>query len=102
MKLDAMTLGAVGFAAFAAWFTLKQQTPKTAAQTAADMAFGQARNQRNEVGAATWQNTFSVNEIFDSKGLPFQNDWRYYTDGTSISPEGKYYKDGALVWSPAA
>ena len=55
MKIDAMTLGAVGFAAFAAWYTLKPK-PQTSAQTAADIAFGQAKAQRQEVGASLWQN----------------------------------------------
>lgn len=101
MKLDAMTLGAVGFAAFAAYMTLKPKTPVSAAQNASDIAFGQARAQRDQVGAATWQNTYNVNEIFSSAGLPFENDWRYYNDGTSIGPDGKYYQNGKLVWSPA-
>ena len=56
MKIDAMTLGAVGFAAFAAWYTLKPKA-QTSAATAADIAFGQAKAQRQEVGASTWQNS---------------------------------------------
>ena len=55
MKIDAMTLGAVGFAAFAAFYVLKPK-PATAAQTAADIAFGQAKAQRQDVGANAWQN----------------------------------------------
>ena len=55
MKIDAMTLGAVGFAAFAAWYTLKPKA-KTPAQTAADIAFGAAKAQRQDVGASLWQN----------------------------------------------
>lgn len=56
MKIDAMTLGAVGFAAFAAWYTLKPKPPVPAAQTAADIAFGAAKAQRQDVGANIWQN----------------------------------------------
>jgi hypothetical protein len=26
--------------------------------------------------------------------------WRYFTDGTAISPLGEYYYEGQLVWSP--
>ena len=57
MKIDAMTLGAVGFAAFAAYQTLKPATRASAAKSAADVAFGQAQAQRREVGAAVYQNS---------------------------------------------
>jgi hypothetical protein len=26
--------------------------------------------------------------------------WKYYSDGTAVSPDGKYYSNGQLVWSP--
>ena len=26
--------------------------------------------------------------------------WKYYDNGTAISPDGKYYYQGDLVWSP--
>jgi len=26
--------------------------------------------------------------------------WSYFTDGTSIGPDGTYFKNGAKVWSP--
>lgn len=26
--------------------------------------------------------------------------WQYFTDGTAISPDGAYYQDGDLIWSP--
>lgn len=55
IKLDAMTVGAVGFAAFAAWYALKAK-PAGAAQSASDVAFGRAAAQRREVGNSTWQN----------------------------------------------
>lgn len=28
------------------------------------------------------------------------NGWQYFTDGTAISPDGTYYKDGVAVWWP--
>lgn len=31
-------------------------------------------------------------------GQRYANGWRYFSDGTSISPEGDYYKNGALIW----
>lgn len=27
--------------------------------------------------------------------------WKYYTDGTAIGPDGKYYYKGELAWSPS-
>jgi hypothetical protein len=61
MKIDAMTLGAVGFAAFAAWYTLKPKPQVTAAQTASDYVFGAAKAQREDVGANIWQNEYPLN-----------------------------------------
>ncbi|GAC1611097.1 MAG: hypothetical protein NVS3B3_21480 [Aquirhabdus sp.] len=29
-----------------------------------------------------------------------QNGWRYFDDGTVISPDGTYYKNGSPVWAP--
>lgn len=26
--------------------------------------------------------------------------WSYYTDGTSIGPDGTYYRDGVSIWTP--
>lgn len=28
------------------------------------------------------------------------NGWSYYTDGTSIDPDGRYYKGSTLVYDP--
>lgn len=44
-----------------------------------------------------------VTQIANS-ALPGQTGWAwtYYSDGTAISPEGQYYLNGQLVWSPAA
>ena len=27
--------------------------------------------------------------------------WKYYSDGTVISPNGDYYQNGNIVWSPS-
>lgn len=41
----------------------------------------------------------TVSEVLDSAGKAFANGWRYFTDGTSIDPQGNYYSGGQLVWS---
>lgn len=40
-----------------------------------------------------------TSEIFSSTGKAFDNGWRYFSDGTSISPSGDYYQNGSLIWS---
>jgi hypothetical protein len=68
MKLDAMTLGAVGFAAFAAWQTLKKpKTGQATAATGADVAYAQAAAQRRDVGNNIYQNT---DWILTNVGIP--------------------------------
>jgi len=37
---------------------------------------------------------------FVKKAAPDYQGWQYFTDGTAISPEGSYYKNGLLVWQP--
>jgi hypothetical protein len=37
-------------------------------------------------------------EIFDAGGKTFANGWRYFNDGTAISPEGDYFMKGQLVY----
>lgn len=56
MKIDAMTMGAVGFAAWAAWTYLKKPTAGATAQKQADIVFGSASAQRYEIGNNLWQN----------------------------------------------
>ena len=63
MKIDALTGAAVGFAAFAAWFVLKKKSNPAPygyngviPLTAADVAYGMSRNQREQSGAAQPQN----------------------------------------------
>lgn len=33
-----------------------------------------------------------------NNGQRYGNGWRYFSDGTAISPEGDYYRDGAMIW----
>jgi hypothetical protein len=55
MKIDAMTAGAVGFAAFAAWYVLKKPKASTG-QSGTDTAYASATSQRRQVGSALTQN----------------------------------------------
>lgn len=43
----------------------------------------------------------AAQEVFNS-ALPGQEGWgwRYFSDGTSIGPDGSYYMGGSKVWSP--
>lgn len=66
----------VGLAGLALWFILKGKTGFSGTSTAA--------GQTNYVG----------------KAAPDYQGWQYFTDGTSISPEGRYYHNGVLVWNP--
>lgn len=40
-----------------------------------------------------------TNEIFVPNDTA--NGWKYYDDGTAVSPDGKYYQGGKLIWSPS-
>lgn len=63
MKLDLMTAGAVGFAAFTAWYVLKK--PATASTGAgANPAIASAVDQRQQVGAGVAQNTNALYSLF--------------------------------------
>lgn len=53
-KIDAMSVAAVAFAAFAAWAYLKPKATST--QSGTDAAYDAAVTQRREVGAAVYQN----------------------------------------------
>lgn len=48
--------------------------------------------------SASWKQPYSVDEILDSNGSGFSNGWRYFNDGTSISPGGQYYLSGQYVY----
>jgi hypothetical protein len=68
---------------------------------------------KNASGTSPWDNiksawndyfkpdTSATTEIQNTAGLddPAYG-WRYFSDGTSISPDGKYYQGGELIWSP--
>lgn len=41
-----------------------------------------------------------VLEVLDS-GKPYGNGWRYFDNGTAIGPDGSYYQNGAMIWTPA-
>jgi hypothetical protein len=46
--------------------------------------------------------TWDASEIENTATTPGQEGygWRYFTDGTAISPDGKYYSGGSLVYDP--
>lgn len=70
MKLDAMTIGAVGFAAFAAWYVLKKPAATSAtansygASSGGQLAMDFAAAQRQVVGDATLQNNRTLYSLF--------------------------------------
>lgn len=49
-------------------------------------------------GQAGKQPADFVTEVFNTAGKAFENGWRYFSDGTSISPTGSYYSGGQLVY----
>lgn len=54
-------------------------------------------NTINNVGKAI----NGISEIFTgATSNQVASGWRYFTDGTSISPDGSYYQNGSLIWSP--
>lgn len=87
-----------GFAAFAAYTAYRSMSP---AGGSAGGIFDILRGQRKDSGAAIPQNTQKVTEVLNGSGGQFGNGWRYFTDGTAIDPQGNYYQNGALIWSPA-
>jgi hypothetical protein len=44
--------------------------------------------------------TGTTKEITTQSGAAFPNGWRYFDDGTAINPQGQYFFDGRLVYSP--
>lgn len=53
------------------------------------------------------QNGTSVQEVaagfvkeVTNQGKAWTNGWRYFDNGTSIDPQGNYYYQGQLVYSP--
>ena len=86
-----------GFAAFAAYTAYRTMAPSGGS---AGGIFDMLRGQRRESGAAIPQNMQKVTEVLNGSGGQFGNGWRYFSDGTSIGPDGSYYSGGNLVWSP--
>ena len=61
---------------------------------------GTAANPAQGTGGAVRNAYETVSEIFDSvTNRAFGNGWRYFSDGTAISPEGDYYQGGQLIWT---
>lgn len=48
-------------------------------------------------GSAPAGNVYGAQEV----PLAVENGWKYYTDGTAIGPDGRYYYQGAEVYNPA-
>lgn len=86
-----------GFAAFAAYTAWRTMSPSG---NSAGGIFGILKGQRQESGAAIPQNTQKITEVLSSTGGQYSNGWRYFNDGTAIDPQGSYYLNGQLVWSP--
>lgn len=53
---------------------------------------------RSTSGGTSAPDSF-VDEIFNAGGLPYDNGWRYYENGTAIDTNGNYYYQGKLVYS---
>lgn len=43
----------------------------------------------------------AVTEIASPDGSTWDNGWRYFSDGTAISPDGVYYLNSNQVYNPA-
>ena len=98
MKIDMKNTLVYGFAAFAAW-TAYRTMAGTSSGTGG--IFDILRGQRKASGANVYQNTQKTTEVLNGSGGQFGNGWRYFSDGTAIDPQGNYYQNGALIWSPA-
>jgi hypothetical protein len=81
----------LGLAGVAVWFMF--QSRKTGL-TASGTRTGSGTQGSAGVSASTW-----VDEIFGADGMPFDNGWRYYENGTAIDPQGNYYFGGQKVYS---
>ena len=78
MKIDAMTGGAIAFAAFAAWYVMRKTTgTKTGTgNTNTDTLFGMNKSQRDEVGASLSQNTAAIGSALGLQG-PSSGFWSF-------------------------
>ena len=88
MKND--TLVILGAAAAALYVITKMTRPRAVNSTAMALNTG---GQVNTAGYAK--------QIFNT-ATPGQEGWgwQYFSDGTSIGPDGSYYQNGQKVWSP--
>ena len=86
MKIDAMTGFALAFAGFAVFQFTRPAPASTRQATGSDTAYGMARRQRDEVGAATGQNGAGLN-VFDGTGAWAQKD-----------PNSSNFFDGTGPW----
>lgn len=62
MKVDALTGGAIAFAAFAAWYVLRKPATTTG-NADLNTLFGMNKSQRDEVGGALAQNTAYLSSL---------------------------------------
>lgn len=85
MKNDTLLIIGAAVAGVLAIAYLTRAKPKTGSVTAGPLTQASGAN--------------GVYEIFNT-ALPGQPGWawRYYSDGTSIDPQGNYYTAGNLVW----
>lgn len=81
MKLDAMTIGALGFAGFAAYVYLSRNKGATVAGDAGQV-YNMLGTQRADVGAATKQNTQKL------ASLTSWNTWANNANRYSLSSGG--------------
>jgi hypothetical protein len=81
MKLDAITIGAIGFAGFAAWAYLSRNKGATTAGGAGQV-YNMLGNQRADVGTATKQNTQQL------AGLTSWNAWANNANRYGLSSGG--------------
>lgn len=44
----------------------------------------------------------AITNRYDTKAInvPNANGWQYFTDGTAIGPDGKFYKNDTLIYDP--
>jgi len=95
MKLDSILMMGAAVAAVA---TIAYLTRARASGTSSTLGTsGTAQSLNNN------SNVYGVNEILNP-ALPGQTGygWRYFSDGTTIDPQGNYFKDGQQVWKAIA
>jgi hypothetical protein len=86
---EMIVLALVGVAAFMVYQTVQTKSAVKAPP-----------QQSGQANPGTGSGPAPVTEILNGQNLPFDNGWRYYSDGTSIGPDGSYYFGGQKVWAP--